>query len=81
MEALNELEMFRTVLNEMLTELKQLNTTQKEMNRTLLLLGEKVDGFQQRLDNLKVEAPAVDMQPVKDQLTEWAVGFNRQMTE
>jgi len=81
MEAFNEWEMFRTVLNEILTELKQFNNGQKEMGKTLLLLGEKVDGFQQRLDNLKVEAPAVDLQPVKDQLAEWAVGFNRQMTE
>jgi len=76
MEAINEIEMFRTVLNEMLTELKQLRDGQKEMNKTILLLGEKVDGFQQHLENLKVEVPATDLQPVKDELAEWAVGFN-----
>jgi len=56
MQELNEAEMFRSVLNDMLDELKQLHTTTKEMNKAIIGQNQKIDGFDQRLENLQVMA-------------------------
>jgi len=81
MQELNEAEMFRTVLNEMLDELKQLHVSIKEMNKTVAVLHEKIDKFDQRLENLQVVAPPPDLQPLKEQLAEGVSTFNIQAKE
>jgi len=81
METLNEAEMFRTVLNEMLGELKQLAQGAKEANKNLSALQEKFMDFHQRLENLKVVAPETDLTPVHDTLKEGITELNKQMTD
>src|SRR5882672_9289920 len=81
MQELNEAEMFRSVLNEMLDELKQLQATSKEMNKTIIGQNQKIDGFDQRLENLQVVAPPPDLEPVKDQLAEGVSGLNKEVKE
>ena len=79
MQEFNEGEMFRSVLNEMLIELKQLQQGVKETNKTLLALGEKVDGFRGYLDNLKVEVPPADLGLVIDGQAEGLIAFNKEV--
>jgi hypothetical protein len=81
MQELNEVEMFRAVLDEMLMELKQLHSATKEMKETIDALNEKIDGFNVRLENLQVVAPPPDLEPVKGQLAEGVSEFNRQVKE
>ncbi len=77
MQELHESEMFRSVLNEMLSELKQLQNSTKEMNKTILGLNERIDRFDQRLEDLQVVAPPPDLQPLKEGILE----FNQQAKE
>ncbi len=81
MQELNEAEMFRTVLNEMLGELKQLTQGAKETNKNVATLQEKFGEFHHRLENLQVIAPAVDLAPVHDSLTQGVSELNKQVTE
>lgn len=73
--------MFRAVLNEMLEEMKQVHRTIKEMNKTVVSLGERVDGFQRQLENIQVVAPPLDLQPLKDQFASGLVDFSAQVKE
>lgn len=73
--------MFRTVLNEMLGELKQLAQGAKETNKNLVALQEKFGEFHHRLENLQVIAPAADLTPVQDTLTQGVTELNKQVTE
>jgi len=73
--------MFRTVLNEMVEELKQLHQGTKEINKTITGLQEKIDGFDRRLENLQVVAPPVDLGPLQEQMTESISAFNQQAKE
>lgn len=77
MQELHESEMFRSVLNEMLSELKQLHNSTKEMNKTISGLNERIDQFDQRLENLQVVSPPPDLQPLKEGILE----FNQQAKE
>jgi len=81
MQELNEVEMFRTVLNEMLLELKQMAQGAKETNKNLAALQEKFGEFHHRLENLQVIAPAVDLTPVHDSLTQGVSELNKQVKE
>jgi len=81
MQELNEAEMFRAVLNEMLEEMKQVHRTIKEMNGVLVLQQQKIDGFQRLLENIQVVAPPPDMQPLKDQFAAGVVEFKMQVKE
>ncbi|MDO6435393.1 hypothetical protein Q4E93_32555 [Flavitalea sp. BT771] len=81
MPELNETEMFRAVLNEILNEHKQFSNAIKEMNKTVAGLGERMDGFQRQLENLQIVAPPPDLQPLKDQFAAGVADFGVQVKE
>jgi len=81
MQELNEAEMFRAVLNEMLDELKQLHVAVKGMNSGIVALTGKVDAFDKRLEDLQVVAPPPDLQPVQNELAAGVSGLQIQVKE
>ena len=81
MQELNEAEMFRAVLNEMLEEMKQVHRTIKEMKGALAVQQEKIDGFQRQLENIQVVAPPTDLQPLKDQFAAGVSEFSIMVKE
>lgn len=59
-----ETEIMQSVLTEVLEELKEVKQQQEKIQKNLLTLTEKVDGFEQKLSAIKVTPPAVNLTPV-----------------
>ena len=63
-------EVFETVLNDILQELQEGNRLKRQLDQQVQTLKEKVDGFEQRLADIRVVAPAVDIAPLQQLIKE-----------
>ncbi len=59
-----ETEVLQTVLTELLQEFKEVKQQQAETTKALLEMKNKVAGFDQKLGDVKVVTPAVNVQPI-----------------
>jgi len=59
-----ETEILQTVLTELLQEFKEVRQQQAETANVLLEMKNKVAGFEQRLGDIKIVAPSVNVQPI-----------------
>ena len=57
-------EVLQTVLTEVLQELKEVKQQQAETAKALFDMKNKVGGFDQKLTDVKVVAPAINLQPI-----------------
>jgi len=71
-----EIEILDTVLKDMLEEQKTANNLTQEQNVKLDLLTQKVETFEQRLDQLKVIAPPADTGPIQTILKDGMQAMN-----
>ncbi len=59
-----EEEILQTVLTEVLQELNELKQQQAETAKALVELETKVGGFEQKLMDVKISTPAINVQPI-----------------
>ncbi len=59
-----EEEVLQTVLTELLQELKEVRQQQAETAKAVIELKNKVGGFDQKLIDVKITTPAVNVQPI-----------------
>jgi uncharacterized coiled-coil protein SlyX len=56
-----ENEVMTTVLNEVLAEQKEIAGQVESLQQNIRLLASRIEGFEKKLDNLKITAPPVDL--------------------
>ena len=56
-----ENEVMTTVLNEVLAEQKEIAGQVESLQHNIRLLASRIEGFEKKLDNLKITAPPVDL--------------------
>lgn len=60
-----ENEIMTTVLNEVLAEQKEIAGQVESMQHNITLLASRIEGFEKKLDNLKITSPPVDLLPTQ----------------